>query len=55
VESYPEVSDALKSGRLSVHGWLFDLESGDLKAYDDATNKWLDVSTLKDERETSPE
>jgi carbonic anhydrase len=55
VESYLEVSDALKSGRLSLHGWLFDLESGDLKAYDDATNKWLDVSTLKEERETSPE
>jgi carbonic anhydrase len=55
VESYPEVSHALKSGRLSLHGWLFDLESGDLKAYDDATNKWLDVSTLIDEQKTNPE
>ena len=55
VESYPEVSHALKSGRLSLHGWLFDLESGDLKAYDDATNRWQDISPASEERETIPE
>ena len=55
VESYPEVSHALKASRLSVHGWLFDLESGDLITYDDATNKWQDVSTLLDEQATIPE
>ena len=55
VEGYPEVSQALKAGRLSVHGWLFDLESGDLIAYDDATNKWQNVSSPSDEQVTIPE
>ncbi len=55
VESYPDVSHALKAGRLRVHGWLFDLESGDLIAYDDATNKWQDVSSPSDEQATIPE
>jgi carbonic anhydrase len=52
VEGYPDVSHALKAGRLSVHGWLFDLESGDLIAYDDATNKWKDTISPSDEQST---
>jgi carbonic anhydrase len=44
--SYPEVSDALKAGRLRLHGWLFDLETGDLLAHDDVTNQWQDVGAL---------
>jgi len=55
VNTYPEVSHAFKTGRLSVHGWLFDLESGDLKVYDDATNKWQGVGSLKDEQATITE
>ncbi|MGB3715131.1 MAG: carbonic anhydrase [Candidatus Promineifilaceae bacterium] len=55
VESYPDVSHALRAGRLSVHGWLFDLESGDLIVYDDATNKWQDVRSPSDEQATIPE
>jgi len=55
VKSYPEVIHALKTGRLNVHGWLFDLESGDLIAYDDATNKWQDISSPLDEQVTIPE
>jgi carbonic anhydrase len=55
VESYPEVRDALKTGRLSLHGWLFDLKSGDLKTYDDVTKKWQDVSSHSDEQEIIPE
>ena len=53
VESYLDVSRALKAGRLSVHAWLFDLESGDLKAYDDATSRWTDVGTPLNEQTTS--
>lgn len=45
VESYPDVSRASKAGRLSVHAWLFELETGDLSAYDDATRNWLELST----------
>ena len=41
VESYPGVSEAVQSGRLTLHAWLFDLETGDLSAHDDAARKWL--------------
>lgn len=45
VQSYPGVSRALTEGRLSLHAWLFDIESGDLTAYDDAGNKWLELTS----------
>lgn len=43
VKSYPEVMQALKEGRLSVHGWLFDLESGDLLEFDDTDGDWQNL------------
>lgn len=46
VETYPAVRDALKSRRLHIHGWLFDLESGELTTYDETTNTWQDISSL---------
>ena len=50
VKSYPDVGHALKVDRLTLHGWLFDLESGDLTAYDDATNKWQNISMQSDSK-----
>lgn len=48
VKSYPDVRQAVKSGRLTVHGWLFDIESGNLISYDDATNKWSKLLSQTD-------
>ena len=47
VQSYPNISEALESGRLMLHAWLFDLETGNLTAYDDAASKWLVVNPPK--------
>ena len=49
VESYPDIRRALRTGQLSVHSWLFDLESGDLLAHDDATNTWQVIISPSDE------
>ncbi len=43
VKSYPVVSQAQKEGRLAVHGWLFDLESGSLLAFDDENTTWRPI------------
>lgn len=34
LRSYPWVAEAIDSGRLALHGWWFDLDSGDLWATD---------------------
>ncbi len=34
--AYPWVADRVAAGRLQLHGWWFDIESGDLWATDDA-------------------
>ena len=43
VISYPRVSQAIRSGHLNVHGWLFSLETGSLAAFDESTNQWREL------------
>ncbi|MEQ1694633.1 MAG: carbonic anhydrase [Hyphomicrobiaceae bacterium] len=38
--TYPEVSARVAAGTLGVHGWLYDMATGDLLTYDPATGTW---------------
>ncbi len=38
--TYPSVRETFNSGSLRLHCWLFDMESGDLMAYDDESKDW---------------
>jgi len=38
--TYPSVRETFDSGGLRLHCWLFDMESGDLLAYDDESQDW---------------
>jgi carbonic anhydrase len=40
LRTYGCVRDAEQFGQLTVHGWLYDLHTGDLLAYDDGTGQW---------------
>ena len=40
LDSFPFVVERVKDGTLFVHGWWFDIHSGDLLAYDPATGKF---------------
>jgi carbonic anhydrase len=40
LRTYSYVGEAMKTGRLMVHCWLYDLHTGDLLAYDDETSQW---------------
>jgi len=38
--TYPEVATRVSAGTLGVHGWLYDMMTGDLLTYDPATGTW---------------
>ncbi|GAB4194715.1 MAG: carbonic anhydrase [Wenzhouxiangellaceae bacterium] len=35
LRTHPTVAAALASGRVALHGWVYDIETGDVLAYDD--------------------
>lgn len=38
--TYPTVSEGVLAGTLAIHGWMYDLATGDLLAYDPDTGTW---------------
>jgi carbonic anhydrase len=40
LRTYDCVREAIGAGHLTLHGWLYDLHSGDLLAYDDESAQW---------------
>lgn len=40
LKTYPEVSQGLEEGRLTIHAWWLGLETGDLYCYDARDNAW---------------
>ena len=40
LKTYQCVRDGLASGRLGIHGWLYDMEQGVITAYDPLSGEW---------------
>ena len=38
--TYPLVSAGVAAGKVSIHGWLYDMEKGEILAYDPETGDW---------------
>lgn len=38
--TYPIVRDGIAAGRLNIHGWLYDMFTGELTTYDPQTGGW---------------
>lgn len=38
--TYPVVSAGVAAGKVSIHGWLYDMENGEILAYDPITGDW---------------
>ena len=36
LRTHPSVAEALAAGRIQLHGWVYDIASGEVRAYDDA-------------------
>ena len=40
LNTYKCVHEAVVAGDLTTHGWLYDLHTGNLLAYDDESGQW---------------
>jgi len=38
--TYDLVREGVAAGRLNIHGWLYDMETGHLTAYDPSDGAW---------------
>jgi carbonic anhydrase len=36
LRTHPSVADALTVGRITLHGWVYDIASGEVRAYNEA-------------------
>jgi len=43
LKTHPSVATRLAKGDLMLHGWVYDIKTGGVNAYDEATNKFIPV------------
>ncbi|PKM26482.1 MAG: carbonate dehydratase, partial [Gammaproteobacteria bacterium HGW-Gammaproteobacteria-12] len=41
LRTHPSVAARLASGQLQIHGWVYDIDSGSIRAYDAASGNFL--------------
>jgi carbonic anhydrase len=51
LRSFPFIAERLKAGALSIFGWYFDLDNGELLGYDTETRAFEKLSNLKENTE----
>lgn len=44
LKTHPTVAVALAQKQLTLHGWVYDIKTGEVEAYDDATGSWVPVA-----------
>ncbi|SIT47356.1 carbonic anhydrase [Paraburkholderia piptadeniae] len=55
LKTHPSVALALAQGRLKLHGWVYDIESGSIDALDSATRQFVSLSEHPDVSATPAE
>ena len=43
LRTHPSVAASLATGELTLHGWVYDIKTGDVVAYDEAQDKFVPV------------
>ena len=46
LRTHPAVASRLVGGRVRLHGWVYELHSGTVRAYDDSTDSFVPVEEL---------
>jgi carbonic anhydrase len=46
--TFPWLRERVEQGKLTLHGWLFDIEHGELVAYDPTTEKFESLTTARE-------
>jgi carbonic anhydrase len=49
LRTHPSVALALAQGRLRLHGWVYDIESGSIDALDSATRQFVPLAELSNQ------
>lgn len=44
IQTHPSVRLALEEGRLALHGWVYDIESGGIDAFDGSTGRFVSLA-----------
>ncbi|PCE32603.1 carbonic anhydrase [Burkholderia ubonensis] len=52
IQTHPSVRLALEEGRVALHGWIYDIESGRIDAFDGATGKFVSLADNPEVRAT---
>lgn len=50
IKSYPEIQNRIKSGKLKVHGWWFDLATASVHAYEEDQDNFILIDETEAER-----
>ena len=45
--TYPSVKKRVDNGTISIHGWVYDIGSGEIDYYDPESSQFLPISSLK--------
>lgn len=53
--TYPHVDDAVRSGRLRLHAWWFDLENAEVLGWSQADGRFLPITSLEESGLVDPE
>jgi len=46
LRTFPWIRDALRAGKLKLHGWYYDLDSGELQELDETSGEFQNLSAL---------
>ena len=45
--TYPSVKSKVEAGEISIHGWMYDIESGEIEYYDAESSQFQPLSSLQ--------
>jgi len=54
LKTHPSVALGLSKGALTLHGWVYDIETGSIVALDGTTNEFLSLADFPQTRATQP-
>lgn len=44
LRTYPCIQEKIKSGQIRLHGWVYEIENGDVVEHDEADNRWMSLT-----------
>jgi carbonic anhydrase len=47
LRTYPCIEKKLKAGQIRLHGWVYEIENGDVVAYDEPGDRWISLTEPK--------